>query len=81
MTYDGSSTANGVSIYVDGDPVSLTIKTDSLTDTIDTSAPAEIGARNNGYSTHFNGSMASAGVYGKELSETEVSNLHTEGAI
>jgi hypothetical protein len=44
VTYDGSSHANGVKLYVDGEPQQVCVLRDSLTDTIKTRVPLQLGS-------------------------------------
>ncbi len=46
ITYDGSSKASGVTIYLDGEQQSNEIQKDALTDTIRTKVPLKLGQRN-----------------------------------
>lgn len=62
VTYDGSSKAAGVKLYVDGQPVADTITNDNLTASSVSTAPLDIGSRAAG-SEYFNGSMADIAIY------------------
>lgn len=46
ITYDGSSKAGGVTVYIDGEAQSLEVQKDALKDTIKTQVPLKIGRRN-----------------------------------
>ncbi len=71
FTYDGSSNANGFTLYINGVSIPFTTVFNSLTSTIVTTNPFQIGTgRNN--TNYFNGNIANAQVYNKELSSTEV---------
>ncbi len=48
FTYNGSSKANGVKLYFDGNEDTDTVDEDNLTDSITNSASFSIGSRNNG---------------------------------
>ena len=72
-TYDGSSKAHGVHIYVDGKPADLDYTHDVLTDSIQTTAPLTIGRRTPG--APFKGMIDDVRVYDRELSGTEVATL------
>src|SRR5262249_2640868 len=73
VTYDGSSKAKGVHLYVDGKPAELEVTHDSLTDTIRTEKPAFLGRRNPG--APFKGRIDEARFYSRELSAAEVAQL------
>ena len=73
-TYDGSSKAAGVTIYVDGVKQDLELTHDSLTDSIRTSQPFRIGRRKN--ASGLNGSVDELMVFDRELSEEEISRLY-----
>ncbi|MEM9281910.1 MAG: DUF1553 domain-containing protein [Verrucomicrobiota bacterium] len=48
ITYNGTSKAAGISIYIDGEPVGKTIHTDKLSGTIKASVPFRVGGRSTG---------------------------------
>ena len=74
VTYDGSSTASGVKIYVDGISDTTTF-TGAISDSIITSAPVNIGARNN--SNYFNDfSCDEVSVFNSELSQSDVTSIY-----
>ena len=74
VTYDGSSKAKGVHIYVDGKPADLDVTHDKLTDTIQTStAPFTIGRRTPG--APFKGLIDDVRAYNRELSASDVAAL------
>ena len=70
MTYDGSSKASGVKIYVDGVDKVLNRGWD-LDDSIKTNLNVNIGSRDGGQ-TYFNGIIDEVGVYSRALDEDEV---------
>jgi len=75
VTYDGSSSASGVSVYVDGVSISTSVIADSQgTTTTATSAPYCIGARNTG-SALFNGSLDDLRQYNRVLTQAEITHL------
>ncbi len=78
MTYDGSSNASGVSIYVDGNSEALNTNDNTLSATIDSTAIFSLGSAN-GASNFFDGSLDDAAVYNKELSAAEVSTIFNGG--
>ncbi len=69
-TYDGSSTADGVNIYVDGISVATTADYDALTGDIVNTAPAIIGARSGGYP--FNGEIDEVRIWNVARSEADL---------
>ena len=77
VTYDGSSKAKGLHIYVDGKPADLDVTHDKLTDTIQaTTAPFTIGRRTPG--APFKGLIDDVRVYDRELSAQDVAALANE---
>ncbi|MFN3200747.1 MAG: thrombospondin type 3 repeat-containing protein [Bradymonadia bacterium] len=56
VTYDGSGVAAGVQMYVDGSPISTSVRYDSLDGSIIGMANANLGARNDGMDG-FNGRL------------------------
>lgn len=72
-TYDGSSKARGVHLYVDGKPMELDYTHDTLTSTIKADKPVVIGRRNP--SAPFKGLIDDVRIYGRELSAAEVAQL------
>jgi hypothetical protein len=75
VTYDGSSKAAGVHIYIDGKPAELDITHDTLTDTIRTPQPLLIGRRSG--SARFNGMISNVRLYHRALAPDEVLQLAT----
>ena len=73
VTYDGTSKAAGVSIYLDGQELEWDIEQDALTDTIRTTVPLYIGRRNPG--SHYKGLVDDVRIYPRELTATEVAAL------
>lgn len=74
VTYDGSSKAVGVKLYVDGKPVRATNGADSLTGTIKTDTPLRFGGRY-GTDTTFKGQLDDARFYTRTLKPEEVAQL------
>jgi len=70
-TYDGSKTAAGVALYVNGSSETENVSEDDLTGTIVATTPARVGTRGDGYQP-FNGSLAQLRVYNRVLSAAEV---------
>lgn len=81
VTYDGSSTPGGITIYRNGNAVSMSTVYDTLSATIITSNVATIGGipglSQNAY--NFYGNLDELGVWTKALSATEVSALYNNG--
>ena len=78
MTYDGSSKAEGVKIYVDGIEKALAPSWDALTKTTKTDLSMNFGARDGG-STLYDGIIDEVGIYNRVLDEDEVTqNFETE---
>lgn len=73
VTYDGSSKAAGVTIYVNGKQADLDRTHDSLTDTIQATTPVYIGRRNPG--APFQGMISDLRIYDRQLSSAEVGQL------
>ena len=70
MTYDGSSKAAGVRVFVDGKPMELQITHDSLTETMKADTPFRVGRRNPGAA--LEGTLDEVRVYARRLSDEEV---------
>ena len=80
-TYDGSSSANGVKIYVDGKQISTTTNYNSLTGTIVNNINLEIGRGGSGSVLNpFNGQIDDVRIYNYALTEEQVKNLYNEGS-
>jgi hypothetical protein len=73
VTYDGSSTAAGVEIYLDGVPQPVEIVHDSLADTIRNTQPLRIGRRQ--ASASLKGTVDDVRIYDRQLSREEVAGL------
>ena len=72
VTYDGSSTRNGILIYMNGILASMQdYDSSSTTGTIINNANFELGARD-GTQQPFNGNISDALVYNRTLSATEI---------
>lgn len=76
-TYDGSSLANGMKIYVDNQNQATTIEGNNLDDTIINTGNVIIGGRND--ATYFNGLIDEVVIYNKELSPLEVEYRYNDG--
>ena len=77
-TYDGSSSASGMNLYVNGSLESMTTSRDDLAGSSVTTAPLNIGSMNDG-SSDFAGNIANAQIYNRALSASEV--LHNYNAL
>jgi len=74
VTYDGSSKADGVKIYVNGELQDVEKNKDALKDTIQTDAPFTIGQRFGG--SRVNGAgLQDLRIFNQELSQAEVKTL------
>jgi hypothetical protein len=73
VTYDGSSKAKGVKLYVDGKKADVDVTHDTLKDTIKADKPVLIGRRNP--SGPFKGMIDEVRLYNRELSAAEVEQL------
>ena len=72
-TYDGTSKASGIKIYIDGEEVPWNIEQDRLSDTIKTTKTLLIGSRHPG--SRFKGEIDEASLFKRELSAAEVKQL------
>jgi hypothetical protein len=74
VTYDGSSKANGLKLYLNGELLEVTTEKDSLKDSIRTDAPFTIGQRTGGSRVDDAG-IQDVRVYEQELTKAEVAAL------
>lgn len=72
-TYDGSSKAAGVKIYLNGKLLALEINNDKLSASINTSVPLIIGRRQTGL--QFKGNLDDLRLYTRALTEVEAAQL------
>ncbi len=72
VTYDGSSSASGVKIYIDGVSDTLTINSNTLTATTLSAEPLRIGCRAGCSFSRFNGAIDEVYIYNKVLTDTEI---------
>ena len=77
VTYDGSSTAAGLKIYVDGVERPTDTIYDTLSATILSTANFRIARRDDASALFWNGYIDEVAVYDKQLSAAEVLSLHT----
>jgi hypothetical protein len=73
VTYDGSSKAKGLKLYVNGRPAEFEVTHDTLTGTIKTDKPFLIGRRNP--EGPFKGLIDEVRVYDRELNAQEVAQI------
>lgn len=73
VTYDGTSKAEGVKFYVDGEQQPVDITHDSLNGTIRTDKPLHIGRRS--VSAFFHGAIDDVRIYDRALAPNEVTML------
>src|SRR5205823_5422318 len=78
VTYDGSRTAEGVKVYVNGQPEPLRILLDELNQTFDSPAPFLVGA---GGSGRFRGLIDEVRIHNDVLSPDEVAILTVTGPV
>mgnify|MGYP002633153023 CR=1 FL=1 len=79
MTYDGSSFAAGMTIYVDGKAAAAKVLADRLSETIRNSVPLRIGTRDATYP--FRGRIDDVRIYNRSLRAEEVSQLYKSGLL
>ncbi len=73
VTYDGSSRASGITVYVNGRKAGLDVRENRLRDTIVTSEPLRLGKRSSG--SALAGELADIRIYPRTLAPTEVEAL------
>ena len=73
VTYDGSSKASGVAVYLDGQVQPVNIAQNNLTETIRNTEPLRIGRRQ--ASASLNGLIDDVRLYDRPLSSNEVASL------
>jgi len=73
VTYDGSSKAAGMKLYVNGKLADVNVENDSLKDTIKTGVSTKIGRRTT--SEIFNGAVDDFALFDRELTAKEVERL------
>ena len=77
MVYDGSSTAAGTTLYIDGRPIDTKSVTETLSGTIQNNVPLRLGQRDAQYP--FRGAIDDMRIYNRRLSDNEVQELYTMG--
>ncbi len=73
VTYDGSSKASGVTVWINGERKECEVEQDGLGDTIRTERPLHIGRRNPG--EPFRGAVDDVRIYARLLTEAEIGAL------
>jgi RHS repeat-associated protein len=71
VTYDGSSKAAGVHIYIDGQPAAVTVDSDTLTTSPVTHTQVTIGSRDNN-GQWFNGSIGDVSSFAETLTAGQI---------
>ena len=79
LTYDGSTNASGVKIYVDGVNQSVNADIDTFTGGLTTTSEFVLGGFVTGFN-YFDGIIDEVGVWNKELTQSEVTELYNSGA-
>jgi hypothetical protein len=74
VTYDGSSKASGVKVYIDGESQDLEVMADKLSETIETETPFKIGQRKSSSPVEKTG-IQDIRLYSRALSSDEVKAL------
>lgn len=77
VTYDGSSRADGVTVYIDGQDEPTNIVSDTLTESIRTEQPLHIGMRSAAYP--YRGRIDDVRIYHRELAADDVNRLYLDG--
>src|SRR6185369_4892546 len=75
VTYDGSSKAAGLAVYVNGVAQDFEVFADSLTQTIRTPTPFKVGQRKSVNRLPNDVAMQDLRLYGRALSTTDVEQL------
>lgn len=78
-TYDGSSKAAGVKLYVDGRPAEFDVEVDALQNTTATDQPLRLGSRSTGMA--LRGELADVRIARRALSVEEVAALHERAIL
>jgi hypothetical protein len=79
VTYDGSSKASGVTIYINGQPSPPVVRNDNLTGTIQAAVSLQVGRRTPG--SPFSGLVDEVRFYNRALSAAEAAALAGGGEI
>lgn len=79
-TYDGSSSASGVTQYINGSAIASTIVNNSLSSSTIFTWDLMIGRRPNLTGYDFDGDLDEIGIWSRELSSTDVAALYNGGS-
>lgn len=79
VTYDGSSTAAGVQVYIDGVAKTMNTNTDTLSTTSANSIPLNFGQENNGTNKLTNDALAFVEVYNCAITAGFISSSFSAG--
>lgn len=79
FTYDGSSSAAGVRIYVDGTNATGSVAANNLSGSILSPASLCVGSRNSGAKHNFRGAVHQAGLWNTSLSAENMAALFQSG--
>ena len=79
VTYDGSSKASGVTVYIDGEPSEVSVEQDGLADSIHTEQPLRIGSRTS--DTRLRGVVDEVRIFHRQLSHGEVESVMAHDAL
>ncbi len=81
MTYDGTSLASGINLYVDGVPekTNMAVAVDNLSTSIVQNNPVTVGSRDGG--VYFKGIIDSVKIYSRVLNPTEILSNYQSGNI
>jgi len=74
-TYDGTSAAKGLNIYVDGEVQEVNVECDNLSDSIRTKEPLRVGSRQPSSQYRYTGRIDEVRLYDRTLSAEEVKLL------
>jgi hypothetical protein len=80
MTYDGSRLASGIRIYLDGEPLELTVHLDDLNQSFDAKQPLRVGA-GLGPENRFHGLIDEARIYRSALTPEQAAVLGTPESV
>jgi hypothetical protein len=81
VTYDGSSNATGIKLYVDNSEITgSSVGQSSITGTIINTSNFQIGRENASTGQYFNGDVDEVAVYTKVLSTSEISDDYNSGS-
>lgn len=78
VTYDGSNLGSGITMYIDGSSIALTIEKDEGLIDLSNSGSFNIGADSNG-NGNVEGNLDEVSVWDKELSAAEITEIYNSG--